>query len=58
MPSPQLPFFIEWLSSDHPATDGKATASITAIEMSGSESELKHWLGVNNFEFPDNINIT
>ena len=40
--NPQLPFFIEWWSLDHPETDGKAGASITAIEMSRSESELKH----------------
>jgi hypothetical protein len=41
----QLPFFIEWLSLDHPSTDGKAIAKIVKIEIAGDESCIEEWLG-------------
>ena len=41
----QLPFFIEWLSLDHPSTDGKAIAKIVKVEISGDESRIEEWLG-------------
>ena len=41
----QLPFFIEWISSDHPSSDGKAVAEITKIEISGDEKTIQSWLG-------------
>jgi hypothetical protein len=40
----QLPFFIQWLTKDHPSTDGKATAKISKIEIAGDESKIKEWL--------------
>lgn len=43
----QLPFFIEWLSSEHPSTDGKAVAEISKIEISGDEQTIESWLGSN-----------
>ena len=41
----QLPFFIEWLSLDHPSTDGKATAKIVKVEIAGDESRIEEWFG-------------
>ena len=41
----QLPFFIEWLSLDHPLTDGKAIAKIVKVELAGDESPIEEWLG-------------
>ena len=41
----QLPFFIEWQTLEHPSIDGKATAEIVKIEISGSPSSVNVWLG-------------
>jgi hypothetical protein len=41
----QLPFFIQWLSNDHPSTDGKAVAEIVKIEIAGDEKTIEEWLG-------------
>ena len=41
----QLPFFIQWLTQDHPSTDGKQVAEIKKIEISGNEATIKEWLG-------------
>lgn len=43
----QLPFFIQWLSDDHPSADGKAVAEISRIEISGNETTIESWLGSN-----------
>ena len=39
----QIPFFIEWLTSDHPSKDGKSISSISKIEISGSETSVREW---------------
>ena len=31
---PELPFFIQWLTKDHPSQEGKAVAAISKIELS------------------------
>jgi hypothetical protein len=41
----QLPFFIQWLSSNHPSSDGKANSHISKIEISGDEKTIETWLG-------------
>jgi hypothetical protein len=41
----QLPFFIQWLTADHPSTDSKAVAEILKIEISGNEETIESWLG-------------
>jgi hypothetical protein len=41
----QLPFFIQWLSSNHPSSDGKANSHISRIEISGDEKTIESWLG-------------
>jgi hypothetical protein len=42
----QLPFFVEWLTNDHPSADGKPVAAIAKIEIAGDESTVEDWLGV------------
>ena len=41
----QLPFFIEWLTTDHPSMDGKPVARIEKIEIAGDETTVANWLG-------------
>jgi hypothetical protein len=41
----QLPFFIKWLTLDHPSTDGKAVSKITKIEIAGDKNSLTNWVG-------------
>lgn len=41
----QLPFFVQWVSNEHPSRDGKPTAEIKRIEISGDELTIKDWLG-------------
>ena len=43
----QLPFFVEWLSLDHPSTDGKAVAKIVKVEIAGDEKTIAEYLGSN-----------
>ena len=40
----QMPFFIQWLTTEHPSTDGRASAKISKIEIAGNESKIKEWL--------------
>jgi hypothetical protein len=41
----QLPFFIHWLSVEHPSSDGKAHAKIIKIEIAGHEKTITNYLG-------------
>jgi hypothetical protein len=41
----QLPFFIKWLTLDHPSTDGKAVSKISKIEIAGDKKQLTDWVG-------------
>ena len=41
----QLPFFIKWLTLDHPSTDGKAVSKITKLEIAGDKNALTNWVG-------------
>jgi len=40
----QLPFFVQWLTNNHPSNDGVATTSITKIEISGSAKIVDEWV--------------
>jgi hypothetical protein len=40
----QLPFFIQWLTKDHPSSDGNPVAEIRRIEISGNEETIRNWL--------------
>jgi len=41
----QLPFFIQWIENHHPSTDGKASAKIVKVEISGNKKTIAEWLG-------------
>ena len=50
----QLPFFIQWLTKDHPSSDAKPAAEIKKIEISGNEETIRNWLDSNpNSAFKD-----
>ena len=39
-----FPFFVQWLSENHPSKDLVAKASITSINLNGSKKELNNWI--------------
>jgi hypothetical protein len=41
--SHELPFFIQWLTTDHPSQDGKAVASIEKITIADKGELSKSW---------------
>ena len=52
----QLPFFVEWISNNHPSMDGSAAAKISKIEISGQEDTLIAWVGgQNNYSQVSNV---
>ena len=52
----QLPFFVEWISNNHPSMDGSAAAKISKIEISGQEDTLIAWVGgQNNYNQVSNV---
>ena len=53
----QLPFFIEWQTSQHPSTDGKPVAEIVKIEIAGDEETVDKWIGINHKIALKNIEI-
>jgi hypothetical protein len=58
-----FPFFVQWLSENHPSKDLEAKASITSINLNGSKKELNSWIDsdVSNYDqiklVEDNKNI-
>ena len=41
-----FPFFIQWLSENHPSKDLEAKASINRINITGSRNELSSWINL------------
>ena len=41
----ELPFFIEWLTDNHPSQDGKPFSEIYRIEINGNLDRIEKWLG-------------
>jgi len=39
-----FPFFVQWLSENHPSKDLDAKTSITSINLNGSKKELDSWI--------------
>ena len=54
----QLPFFIQWLTKDHPSNDGKAVAEISQIEIAGSKKIIDKWLNYESQSILEKIQIT
>ena len=40
---PELPFFIQWLTSDHPSQEGKPSSEITKIEVAAKGKLDESW---------------
>ena len=40
----QFPYFIEWLSKNHPSSELKSPIKITQIEMMGNQKEIETWM--------------
>jgi Glyoxalase-like domain len=40
----QLPFFIQWLTENHPSSEKNPLAEIKKIEISGDEATIQQWL--------------
>ena len=41
----QLPFFIEWLSDEHPSTHTDSIAKISKLEIAGDAERIREWIG-------------
>jgi hypothetical protein len=41
----QLPFFVQWLTTDHPSADGSAKSRIEKIVVAGTRTSVEEWLG-------------
>ncbi len=41
--SRELPFFIQWLTADHPSQDGKAVAAIEKITIADTDHLSESW---------------
>jgi len=39
-----FPFFVQWLSENHPSKDLEAKTSIASINLNGSKKELNSWI--------------
>jgi hypothetical protein len=53
--SRELPFFIQWLTADHPSQDGKAVAAIEKITIADTEQLSDSWF---KSEILDGLNGT
>jgi len=53
--SRELPFFIQWLTADHPSQDGKAVAAIEKITIADTEQLSDSWFKT---EILDGLNGT
>ena len=40
----QIPFFVEWVSNNHPSSDGTPVAKINKIELVGEEKSVLDWI--------------
>jgi len=41
----QLPYFVQWLSINHPSSDGYPVSEIKVIEINGSQDKVSKWIG-------------
>lgn len=53
----QLPFFIEWETTEHPSKENKAVAEISKIEISGNRETVADWLGTDPVSVLEGIEI-
>ena len=55
--NPNLPFFVEWISDDHPSTTSLAVASIKKITILGEQTEIKNWIGADTVNAFNGVEI-
>jgi hypothetical protein len=53
----EFPFFIQWLTSDHPSKDGEPIAKILSIVIAGEDQLSQSWFKDEILESLDHINI-
>ena len=52
-----LPFFIEWLSTDHPSADGTPRSEIQSLEIAGEEAPVLAFVGRDLAEATGDIDV-
>ena len=53
----QLPFFIQWLTNEHPSIDKSTLTSIEKINISGSELTIRNWINSDLTEITNGVEI-
>jgi len=56
--SPELPFFIQWLTADHPSTDSGAVSSIKKIEIASSTQLDESWFKAEIFSGLGDVEVS
>jgi len=46
-----FPFFVQWLTENHPSKDQNPKTSIVLINLNGSKNELNNWINLDVSEF-------
>jgi len=54
----ELPFFIEWISKEHPSLDGKPYTSINSIKLFGDTKILSEWVNGDIRDYLGGIKLT
>ena len=54
----QLPFFIEWETTEHPSKEGKPIAELVKIEIAGKKEIIENWIGIDYKVVMNNIEIS
>ncbi len=53
----ELPFFIEWLTADHPSQDGSAVSSIEKIVIADKDQLAESWFKAEILSALGNVSI-
>ena len=53
----QVPFFIQWLTNEHPSIDKSTLTSIEKINISGSELTIRNWINSDLSEITNGVEI-
>ena len=53
----QLPFFIQWLTNEHPSINKSTLTSIERINISGSELTIRNWINSDLSEITNGVEI-
>jgi len=55
--NPNLPFFVEWISDDHPSMTSTAVTAIKKITILGEQTEIKNWIGADTVNVFNGVEI-